>query len=232
MIHSRIRPLALPPVEHLPKAVAKVAAEHATLVEREQAAAQTLLTLENARRVAVNADRDAFAQALRTGKDDPGTPKTAEYDAEIAKARRLAEGLTTAVAASTDEVLAAVARARPAWQVDAAQREVDARTRYLEAVDALNRARGALVQARSVGAWLEGPADSRYKTWSPPVRGLPAPHGGPTNFGDVVAALAGDLPAVPTAAPAAAPPAPDLDESPVSPADLLGAGRKSVFVSL
>jgi len=227
---DRTRALSLPPVEHLPKPVAKAAAEHVALVAREQSAATALLALENARRSAVDADRDAYAAALRAGKADPGTPKTVEYDAEIVKAHRLVEGLTTAVASSTDEVLAAVARARPTWQADTARAEVEARTRYLEAIDALDRARTCLVEARSVGAWLEGPADSRYKTWSPPVRGLPAPHGGPTNFGDVIAALTADLPAAP--APTAAPALPVVDETQASPADLLGTPGPSTFVSL
>ncbi len=226
MIASRIQPLSLPPAGHLPTAVRKAAAEHAALLTRQQSAAQDLLDLEDRRRVAVNADRDAYAQALRSGRPDPGQPRTTEFDAQLVEARRLLAGLATAVAASADEVLTAVARARETWQVDTARAETEARTRWLEAIDALDAARVALVQARSVGAWLEGPAD-RYKDWTPPVGRLAAQHGGPHNWTDVVDALRADL------APAAAPAAPAVDETqPVSPADLLGTPRPSTFVSL
>lgn len=229
MIATRVQPLSLPPAEHLPTAVRKAAGEHAALLVRHRAAAQALLDLEDRRRVAADTDRASYAQALRDAKPDPGTPKTDGLDAEIVKARRLLDALSTALASSADEVAMAVGRAKETWQRDAARAETEARSAYLDAIAQLDAARAALVQTRSVSGWLEGPTDSRYKTWQPTVNGLVAPHGGSHDWATVLAALAADLPAAP--APTAAPASPDVDETQASPADLLGGDRTSTFAT-
>lgn len=71
----RDRPLTLPPeIEH--PTIDKAAAEYLKLTENLAAARAKLAELEENRRQAVLADREAHAAAIRAGKADPGEPKT------------------------------------------------------------------------------------------------------------------------------------------------------------
>jgi len=85
-------------------------------ITTEIVAAQGLLEQLGAKREAARqADTAAYAKQLRSGKADPGTPKTDAVDAEIVGAQRKLQALQRALDDVEGELIAAVEQHRTEW---------------------------------------------------------------------------------------------------------------------
>src|SRR4051812_6082978 len=102
MASFTVPPVAVPkPVAVLSDEVTRLAGLRAA----EQARSRTLVDdLARAR----EADRAAYAAALRAGHDDPGTPETHRVEAEIADSKRRLAALEVAVVQAETELLAVI----------------------------------------------------------------------------------------------------------------------------
>lgn len=186
------RLIELPPVPITDAKVADAAAAYARLVDENATVAARLAELENDRPAAVEADRRAYADAIRAGKADPGTKAVERLDADLTATRRRSEALAVAVAAAQEELVSTVEARRAAWGAEIDRRVAKDRAEVSKAVEALGAARDKLSESLSLAGWL-----SRFplKTaWMPPsalahVPGLTSPNGDPHPWPVVLAAL-------------------------------------------
>lgn len=184
------RKLPLPPVDTMPAAVRAVAEDYLRITELERAATARQSSLEEQRRAAVEADRSAYAAALRAGKGDPGTKATDTVDREMTKCRREVDAYSEAVLTARADAEAAIVTARADWLADLAEEAQDARDGYADALTELAAARTELVDARSRADWLaDMPAAKVYRVAVPPVLGIRSQTGDPHSWAAVIAAL-------------------------------------------
>lgn len=196
-----MRTIELPPTISDAK-VAEAGATYARLSVENAATAAKLAELERRRPEAVEADRAAYAAAIRDGKPDPGTKAVDRLDAELVATRRRSEALAVAVATAQAELVATVEARRGPWGAAIDRQVAKDRDELAKAVEALAAARDKLAESLSLAGWL-----SRFpnKTaWMPPaalagVRGLEAPNGDPYPWALVLGALRryGEPPAPP-----------------------------------
>ncbi len=194
MIDPHQRPIELPPEISNPR-IRKAAKEYSRLVGEHLAVSSAAHDLEQGRREAVEADRRAYAAAIRAGKGkdvDPGQPATTNADNEILKTRRREEALAVAVAEARNELVATVDRHRGEWSAALEKQREDARDKMREAVEQLADVHGEFVAAHASVAWLEHfPqqtrwASGRFAAFLPSLR---TPAGEAVRTADAIAAL-------------------------------------------
>ena len=197
-----MRPIELPPKTITDAKVAGAAATYARLVGENATVAAHLAELEASRPEAVEADRRAYAAAIRDNKADPGSKAVERLDADIAATRRRSEAVAVAVGVAQDELVATVEAQRKPWGADIDRQVAEDRAAVAAAVEALAKARDRLSDSLSLAGWL---ARFPHKTvWVPPARlaavgGLTGLNGDPYPWATVLAALRryGDPPAPP-----------------------------------
>src|SRR4051794_14691411 len=89
--------ITLPPITIEHPEVGPIAARLAKLNDEYAAARSELADLEARRPLALRADRQSYADAMRDGKPDPGGKKLVAHDAKLEAARRRVEALELAV---------------------------------------------------------------------------------------------------------------------------------------
>lgn len=186
----RPQPIELPPggIDH-PK-VKPVADVYAELREQERRAAARYAELQEARSRAMQADRQALADAKRAGKPDPGYDAVTKADEAIDAQRRELEALEVAVDDQRGELVAAVAKYRGDYAKRIDGQTAQARKRYAEAVEALAEAHAQLADAASVRLWLDGfPESTRWRPALVRVASLRTPAGEPYDVASVLDGL-------------------------------------------
>ena len=178
----------------IPSAKAQQAADEIRRLEAERHKAVTERgRLERARNGAVEADREAYAAALRGGKkEDPGTSATEKADKATAAARRREEALATAAGQGRAE-LAEVIRAERSELERVAEENVEqARERFRSALEGLVAEQRGLSEALGFSGWLAGFPETIYAPakHTPAVRGIATLSGDPPRFEQVAEALA------------------------------------------
>ena len=182
------------------KAFTDLRARHLDLQDRYRDAAQDSDRLDRTRDQALEADRDAYAQALIDGKPDPGQKHTQKHDQEAAAKRREMEALRLAVQRTEDEIqdlLGADGKERlEALQAGMA----DDRAKAQALLDDLAAAMEDLGACQAVAAWLQRAMNDyqpRAFTGTGPgmgrVQGLKRPNGEDHITTDVLAALRATL---------------------------------------
>ncbi|MGI9120633.1 MAG: hypothetical protein ACR2G7_11035 [Acidimicrobiales bacterium] len=194
---------SLPPRIDVPE-VARAVEEWRRLDAEHVAASQRVFDLEEGRHLAVEADSEAYAVAIRSAKPDPGPAATVKADAALIEARRLAGALAKATSSAEADLLGVVERCRGKW-LELLDRQADeAQKAYSAAVEAVEVSRHRLCDVRATTGWLRGfPGRPAYKPVSPGVAGLVARHGDRYSWPEVLAALRSD--ASPVLRPDAAP---------------------------
>lgn len=117
--------------------------------------------LENSRRDAERKDTAAFAEAIQSGRKDPGTPNADELQVEIRDATRRREALRVALQGLGPELLSVIEEGRSAWLPQVQDGLSGATERLEEARQAMRRAEAELSRHRELIAWLEDPQDYR-----------------------------------------------------------------------
>ncbi len=149
------RRVELPPTISNRK-VSAAAKEYQRLVADHQAAATVAHDLEEGRREAVEADRRAYAAAIRAGKDDPGQVATTTVDSELLEIRRRESALEHAVTEARNELVATVDQNRGEWLAGIEKRLDGARAGMREALDRLVDAHAELAEAGATRELAEG----------------------------------------------------------------------------
>jgi len=111
--------------------------------------------LEDARRDAVDRDEQAFADALKAGKADPGAKHTSKADEAIVQARRRAAALERAAQQALGEFLAVLEQRRVEWTASLEEQVAQARLEFGDRLAALTEAHGQLADRFATLQWLE-----------------------------------------------------------------------------
>ncbi|MBA3431386.1 MAG: hypothetical protein H0U16_07885 [Actinobacteria bacterium] len=136
-------------------------------------------------------DRDAFARALKAGKDDPGTSAAEAVADEIEQSKRKLEAFDVAIRQAEADVVQAVEANRTKWAGDAGEGVDAARGEFLVAVAKLEVASEKLAEAQALETWVKGfPHSAKsVRVVQSPVEGLRKPSGESYLVPEVVAAL-------------------------------------------
>jgi hypothetical protein len=216
------RPLNLPPVDAFdtPK-LRRAAAEYGALGVRLRDARATVARLDDERRGAVARDRQALADALRSGKPDSGDQHVRAHDDRLDAARREAEALAVAVADARRELVALIdqhaERERDAIPGGVAQARADL-GKLVEDVAAVH---DRLAADLGFVAWAtraahDGPDRGKYVPGARGVEALPGINGEPTPWPVVLDALRAIAnPPEPTPTPSFGAPAETWQKAPV-----------------
>jgi hypothetical protein len=150
-----------------------------------------LTRLERSRNAAVDADRLAYAEAIRGGERDPGTANADKAEKAITAAPCREEALGTATAQASADLADALAEHRGEIERVLAEQLAAARKTYGEAVQALLDSFGELAGALALRPWVEGGLDARYVPGKhvPRLRGLAGPNGEAPSFTQIAGAL-------------------------------------------
>lgn len=183
-------PIELPPtgIDH-PK-IRPVAEKYAKLLAAERAAVERYAELQDERVKALQADRQALADAKRKSQPDPGYEAVRQADDAIEQARREAEALAVAVDDQRSALADALAKYGAEHEAKVAERVRAARGAYDAALDKLAAAHDQLADELSMARWLrEAPAVSRWRATLGIVTHLTGPNGDPHAWGSVLALL-------------------------------------------
>ncbi|GAA1819332.1 hypothetical protein [Actinomadura chokoriensis] len=135
-----------------------LAAEHDRVrrVYADAAAAHRAIANDRARQAAIQADRDAHADAIRAGKPDPGPVALGKWQADEETARRAAQGAADALRAVWTDVVTRTADNAVMGELAAAldADETAARARLAELLEELPRVLAALDTTAHRQAWL------------------------------------------------------------------------------
>lgn len=134
--------------------VAKAAGEYRRLEATRAEAAGEQRKLENARREAVERDEQAYADALRAKRGDPGDKHTKKADEEIVQARRRSQALERAVKQALGEFLEVLEQRRAEWTASLEQQVAQARSEFGDRLAALTEAHGQLADRVATLKWL------------------------------------------------------------------------------
>lgn len=125
------------------------------------------------------ADSTAYADAIRQGKGDPGTPQVDAIKAEQAAVMRKADALALAVEQANRELIAAVEQEKPALLAELDAAVAERRATLQAAVDAWYEARIEHAEAVAFRAYLNAFPESRFKVGSGYLRNVPSTNGMP-----------------------------------------------------
>jgi len=202
MSRDRPRPLELPEAAISDPKVKPAAEKYAELRQQEHVAADSLFREREARAKAMQADRQALADAKRAGKPDAGPAAVLAADAAIEAARRDLEALEIAVDDQRRELVATVAKQRVTWERRIHEQTRELRAAYAAAVESVAAAHEALATSTSLGLWLSGfPDVSRWRPSLVYVSSMRTAAGEPAAYDAILQALRDHAsPAVPAPA--------------------------------
>lgn len=163
-------------------------AQHSVLAERAASANGQARMLEGARETAKESDDQAFADALRAGKPDPGQKASKLLEEYIGEARRMADALALTVRESRDEILVALDERRDQLAVRLDGRFEQDTERFLEAIRLLRPLVADRARVHAARTWLDDPNRS-YRVPDPIVPTLIGPNGEVLLFSQVLAAM-------------------------------------------
>lgn len=172
-------------------------AEHARLLAMYRETDAELRQATAARNTAADSDRRAYAEALASGRKDPGSKHVEKADEALAQIERKRDALELAIPEAHAAVTEAVLDDREALTENADREVQDAEHAYREAIDGLARAHHALSSAVGARTWLRRfPDQAAPKAALRLVSDLPQRNGDPYDAQTVIAALRqlGDLP--------------------------------------
>lgn len=179
-----------PPAGAITDAPTVVALEaHAELLARALAELDQFEAASQGVEAAREADRTAYAIALRKGRADPGSKAVNAATATLENARRTADALLLATQAAKDDLIAVVEDRREQLAADAAAQVAEARGRLREAMIAVRVAADDLGQATSAAGWCQRFPDAGGGAGGVRLLGLMAPNGDPRTLAEVLTAL-------------------------------------------
>ncbi len=124
--------------------------------------------LSQGRDEAQDADRQAYARALRAGDKDPGRKHSDKLERSLEAARRKGEALHHALQELDTERRALIDEHRAEWREEVEARLPKARGDLGAALAKMQAARSHLHQLEGVRAWLEEPAKPFEPSTAPP----------------------------------------------------------------
>ena len=177
------------------EAISKQKGEYERLTGEVREAEHLMELLEAKRAEAQTADTNAYAEALRHGKSDPGAKRTDAVDQEIVMARRKRAALERARDSVESEVVALVEEHRAEWLEEADEQLERLHERKRELLTAFAEERTAIVTTLSLRRWIEGfpTRPSVRRVGSPPVATLLGRNGEGLAWETILAALEADL---------------------------------------
>lgn len=137
--------------------LAKISAEIDRLGEDFEQTTAKHRELNESRRDAEDKDNAAFAEALRTGKGDPGRKHTDKLEAELAAATRRREALRVALSDLDREKRRVVAENRGKWRAEVERKIPASQSRLRDAVANVRSARSDLQALQALQVWLSEP---------------------------------------------------------------------------
>jgi hypothetical protein len=145
--------------------------EHAAAIDRARAAVQ-------AANEAQAHDKRELGAALREKRKEPSpTAPKAEAARQAAEQRR--DGIAEGIRQQESVIRDLIREHQAEWQADVDRVAEKARAAAVEALDAAATACARVAEAERLRRFLENPDNPKATLrWSPPLRGLPAPHGG------------------------------------------------------
>jgi hypothetical protein len=189
--------LQLPDVPHYPELQAAIEA-YRKAHENRRLTSIRLQSLEAERHGAQEKDKRALAEAMRQGKDDPGTPTADKVETEYRNTLRHMEAAELVTSETEDELVQVVEEHREERQRDAEKRAEKAREKYAKAVDAAMAAHSELAAAQALMRWVRDfPEVPSYRVVAPPLRSLKGEGGEPVNSLAAWQALREDAAGVP-----------------------------------
>lgn len=194
-----LRPHATAPIpESSWKELEAARREREALLAKRTRTGEELQALERALAQAVEQDRLELAKAerraARNGKDvrDPGQDALLVAEERVADVRRRAEALEVALAEHDDELIRLLESRRAAWTDELEQETERARQELRARLEAWVAARADLAELYARTRWLAGYPNARFVVLDHPLLGLSAPHGGPYQWFEVLAAVRAD----------------------------------------
>lgn len=188
--------------------LAALIVEYRKLADAHRTASSALSGLLDSRPAAIEADRTAYAAAIRAGKDDPGEAALAKLNTKISSASRKSEALAVAVGAAAQDLAGAVERRRIELVRDVGRAIAQDHEALADAVARWEAARAGMQAHKALLSWVrEFPARSKYVPGvTPPIAGLIGRIGDAVSYSEILDALRRDAEpqAVVTADPAAA----------------------------
>jgi hypothetical protein len=124
--------------------------------------------LSQGRDEAQDADRQAYARALRSGDKDPGSKHFDKLERSLEAARRKAEALRLALQDLDTERRTLIDLHREEWRSEVADRLPEARQDLRAALSQMQAARSHLHQLQGVVGWLAEPAQPFVPSTAPP----------------------------------------------------------------
>lgn len=132
----------------------RLTAQHGDLQARYRAAAEEADRLDRSRDHALEADREAYAEALLDGQDDPGQAHTQAHDKAAADKRRECEALRVAVQ-RTEDAIQDLLEAEGQARVEALTAQADADRRKAQAaMSKLATLLGSVQETKAQVAWV------------------------------------------------------------------------------
>ncbi len=176
------------------KPLAKLNEHHEKLLKDRQVTFQGLRTLQEDRQKAVERDRNAYAKAIREGKDDPGTPNQQAADNAIAATQRKLDAITTALEQVHEEMRETVEANKAKWLTETEAQRHKVREEYQEAVAALLQARHRVADVDARYRWLHNyDQKGLFQVIYPPLQNIPTMNNQPLAWELVSQALQKDL---------------------------------------
>ncbi len=173
--HDRLPATNYPELSDWPE-YTHLTAQHADLQARYRSSAQETDRLDRTRDTALEADREAYAQALLDGKDDPGQAQTHAHDQAAADKRRECDALRLAVQ-RTEVTIQELIEAEAPKRLAALESQADAEQRKTQA--ALAKFITFLVgmqETRAQAAWLRRVLSDGHATSYRGGNGIPTGH--------------------------------------------------------
>ncbi len=124
--------------------------------------------LSQGRGEAQDADRQAYARALRAGDKDPGSKETDKLERSLEAARRKSEALHHALQELDAERRTLIDEHRAEWRGEVEDKLPKARKDLRAALSQMQAARSHLKHLEGVMEWLEAPAKPFEPSAAPP----------------------------------------------------------------
>lgn len=186
------RIIQLPPIDH-PK-VARAADAYRKLGQEQQTLTRQRAKLDAERQQALRADREAYAAALRAGKDEPSKRAVTPVADRLEQIGRRIDAIDLALDGAFAELVEVARAHRGEWTKRAGADTATRRQAATDAVVAAGVALAAYSEAASrEGFALEFPERTKLGGGETFVRGLTSPNGSPYAAGEVIAAVAAAL---------------------------------------
>jgi hypothetical protein len=151
------RSRGLPPAEAIEHpAIRSAVEEYDRAHEAAQLARREAVTLEQERPAAVEADTEAYADALEAGRRDPGTKHTEAHDRKIADARRHVDALELIEQRAFTAMVDAIEAGQVDWHASVMAQHDAAREQAADALTTLTTKLGELARLDALRRYTEG----------------------------------------------------------------------------